>query len=95
MDLTFIYDYYVPVVLLICLIVGYCIKHIKRLDKVANEYIPAILSLLGVILCCIENSSVDLNSIACGAFSGLASTGVHQLFYQLINKDKNNKESEE
>lgn len=93
MDFNFIYDYYVPVVLLACLIVGYCIKHIKWLDKVANEYIPAILSLLGAVLCCIANNTVDLNTIVCGAFSGLASTGLHQMFYQLINRTKNSKES--
>ena len=88
MDLSFITEYYVPVVVLACLIVGYCIKHIKWLDAVANEYIPLLLAILGAILCCVANSYVDLNTIVCGAFSGLASTGLHQAFTQIISKTK-------
>ena len=88
MDLNFITDYYVPVVVVACLVVGYCIKHIKKLEAVANEYIPTILAILGAILCCVANSSIDLNSIVYGALSGLASTGMHQMFYQIINKEE-------
>ena len=87
MDLSFIADYYVPVVLIACLIVGYCIKHIKWLDAVSNEYIPSILAILGAILCCVANSSVTLENIVYGALSGLASTGMHQMFSQIINKE--------
>ena len=87
MDLGFLTDYYVPVVLVACLIVGYCIKHIKKLDAIANEYIPSILAILGAVLCCISMSSVSLEAIVYGAFSGLASTGLHQVFKQIINKN--------
>lgn len=87
MDLSFIVDYYVPVVVVACLVVGYCIKHIKWMDAVANEYIPSILAILGAILCCVANSSISLENIVYGAFSGLASTGMHQMFSQIINKE--------
>ena len=40
MDLGFLNEYYIPLVLVACLIVGACVKHIKWLDKVSNEYIP-------------------------------------------------------
>ena len=86
MDLGFLTDYYVPVVLAACLIVGYCIKHIKWLEKVSNEYIPSILAILGAVLACVANSTIDLNTIVYGAFSGLASTGLHQAFTKIINK---------
>ena len=86
MDLSFIMDYYVPVVLVACLIVGYCIKHITWLEAVSNEYIPSILAILGAVLCCVANSTIDLETIVYGAFSGLASTGMHQMFKQIINK---------
>ena len=86
MDFGFLTDYYVPVVVVACLIVGYCIKHIKWLDKISNEYIPSILAILGAVLACVANSTVDLNTIVYGAFSGLASTGLHQAFTKIIEK---------
>ena len=86
-DLSFLANYYVPVVIVACLIVGYCIKHITWLEKVSNEYIPTILAVLGAILACIANGSVDLNTVVYGAFSGLASTGMHQAFTKIIGKE--------
>lgn len=86
MDLSFITDYYIPIVLVACLIVGYCIKHIKWLDSVSNQYIPTILSVLGAILGCIANGSITLENIVYGALSGLASTGLHQAFVRFIEK---------
>lgn len=92
MELSFITEYYVPVVLVACLIVGYCIKHIKKLDAIANEYIPTILAVLGAVLCCVSKASVSLEIIVYGALSGLASTGLHQAFRQIINKDSETEE---
>ena len=86
MDLTFITQHYIPVVLVACLVVGYCIKHIKWLDAVSNEYIPSILAILGAILGCVAVGTVSLESIVYGAVTGLSSTGLHQVFSQIINK---------
>lgn len=88
MDLSFITEHYIPVVLIACLVVGYCIKHIKWLEAVSNEYIPSILALLGAILGCVSVGQVGLESIVYGAVTGLASTGLHQVFSQLINKSE-------
>lgn len=95
MELNFLNEYYIPVVLVACLIVGYCIKHISWLDKVSNEYIPAALAVLGATLAIIAalttNTPVSLETVVYGAFTGLASTGLHQAFTQIINKgDKQN-----
>lgn len=87
MDLSFIVEMYMPLVLIACLIVGYCIKHVKKLDVIANEYIPSILALLGAILACVANTSITLENIVYGALSGLASTGMHQMFSQIVNKE--------
>lgn len=91
MDLSFLTDMYIPVVLVACLVVGYCIKHISALDKVANEYIPSILAALGAVLAvvaaCTTNTPVTVETVVYGAFSGLASTGLHQAFTQIINKE--------
>jgi len=92
MDLGFLQDYYIPVVLVACLIVGYCIKHITWLEKVSNQYIPTILAVLGAVLACISaglaNIPIGLETVVYGAFTGLASTGLHQAFTKIINKSE-------
>ena len=40
--------------------------------------------VLGAILGCIANGTLSLENVVCGGVSGLASTGMHQLFKQLI-----------
>ena len=87
MDLSFITEMYMPLVLIACLVVGYCIKHIKKLDSIANEYIPSLLAILGAILACVANTSITIENIVYGALSGLASTGLHQMFTQIINME--------
>ena len=87
MDLGFINDLLMPIVLVACLIVGYCIKHIPWLAKVSNDYIPAILAILGAILACVANTSITLENIVYGALTGLASTGLHQAFKRLIERE--------
>lgn len=92
MELGFLNEYYIPVVLAACLIVGYCIKHITWLEKVSNEYIPTILAVLGAALAVLSaylgKSPITLETVVYGAFTGLASTGMHQMFSQLINKNE-------
>lgn len=87
MDLNFITEFYISIVLIACLVVGYCIKHISWLAAVSNEYIPTILAVLGAVLGCVAVGSVSLENIVYGAVTGLASTGLHQAFSQLINKE--------
>lgn len=86
MNLTFMTQHYIPVVLTACLVVGYCIKHIKWLEAVSNEYIPSILALLGAILGCVAAGQPNLENLVYGAVTGLASTGLHQAFSNLINQ---------
>ena len=87
MDLSFITEYCIPIVFVACLMVGYCIKHIKKLEVISNDYIPTILAVLGGILGCVYNGGITLEAIVFGAFSGLASTGAHQAFTRLINRE--------
>ena len=89
MDLSFISNYYIPIVLVGCLCVGYCIKHIVWLEKISNEYIPTMMLVLGAVLACFAEQSITLNIIVAGAVTGLASTGFHQIFKQMIeHKEK-------
>ncbi len=85
MDINIIYDYIQPVILLICLAVGYIIKNLVETDKV-NKYIPLIVGILGIVLSVWVNG-FNIVAIAVGLMSGLCSTGLYELFKNLINKE--------
>lgn len=85
MDLTFLSDYVVLVVVGICLCVGYILKHLVPNDGV-NKYIPLIMGLLGVALNAWINMALTPAVLLGGLFSGLASTGLHQALKNLIDK---------
>ena len=89
MDLKFITENFVPVIVVACVIVGYIIKVTPHFAKIANNYIPLIVTLLGAVLGVAANG-LTLEAIVYGAVSGLASTGLHQAFTQLLNIGKGN-----
>jgi RsiW-degrading membrane proteinase PrsW (M82 family) len=76
-------EFLVPIIILACVLVGYAIKHTPFLDKVANDYIPLIVIVLGAILGAVIDG-VSVESIVYGAVSGLASTGLHQAFTRTL-----------
>ena len=84
-DLGFLTEFMVPVIVGICLCVGYVVKEwIKDVD---NKYIPTICAALGVLLAIWMNGwCVSPSIILSCLFIGLASTGLHQLFKQLLEK---------
>lgn len=84
-NFKFIEELYIPIVMIICLSVGYILKHWIR--DVDNRIIPTILAVLGAVCSCINAGDITLEIIASGAVTGLASTGVHQLFKQFIEKE--------
>lgn len=85
MDLNFITELYIPIIVVACLLVGYVVK--KWIKDVDNKYIPTIVFVLGAILGCIVNHTVTVEAIVAGAASGLASTGLHQAYKNLIDKE--------
>ena len=85
MDINFLTEYASPIIVGICLCVGYVIK--KFVEDVDNKYIPAICTVIGLILSVwIAGWSISPETILQGLLSGLCSTGLHQLFKQLIEK---------
>lgn len=84
MDLKFITENFVSVIVVACVLVGYIIKVTPPFAKLANNYIPLIVTVLGAILGILVNG-LTLEAIVYGAVSGLASTGLHQVFTQLLN----------
>lgn len=91
MDFTTLTDYFVLVVLVACLVVGYIIK--TSFDMIPNKYIPTILACLGAILNAIK-SGISLESIVYGALMGLASTGMHQAFTRFIENSNSSEEKQ-
>lgn len=85
MDFTQLTQYFVLVVMVACLVVGYIIK--TSFDRVPNKYIPTILAVIGAVLNMIV-SGVSVESIVYGALMGLASTGLHQAFTRFVEGER-------
>lgn len=85
MDLEFIIDMYIPIVMVICLCVGFIMKKFLPTD---NKFIPLTLAILGAAIACIYCKGFTIDHIAAGMVTGLAAVGLHQVFAQLIGSDE-------
>lgn len=85
MDLSFLSNYAIPVIVGICLCVGYVIKNVITTD-VINKYIPLIMAVLGIILNVWLNMGFTPEILLSGMISGLSSTGLYEAFKNLISK---------
>ena len=87
MDLSYLSEFCIPVIVGICVCVGYVIK--TSIPNIPNRFIPMIMSVLGLVLNVWIAQGIDASVILGGLFSGLSSTGLHQLFKNLINTEEN------
>lgn len=85
LDLNYLSEFCIPLVVGICLCVGYVIK--TSMSKIPNSYIPLIMAFLGLVINIWINNAVNPSIILGGLFSGLSSTGLYEMFRNLINKD--------
>ena len=83
-DLNLLSNYLVLVIVGICTCAGYIIK--KSLSFIPNKYIPLIMAILGCILNIWIAKAITPDIILAGMISGLASTGLHQAFKNMIEK---------
>lgn len=83
MDFSALSNYFVVVVLIACLILGYCLKHGSFFSWIPNSDIPIILAVFGAVLN-LSVSGLSIESGVYGALMGLASTGMHQGFKRFI-----------
>ena len=85
-DLSFLVELVNPIILGICLLVGYTLK--TAFDSFPNKYIPLAALCTGTILSVIVNwgNGIDLSIILSGMISGLASTGMYELLRNLLTK---------
>lgn len=91
MNFASLTEYFVLVVVVACLVVGYIIKHATFLKWIPNDDIPVILAVVGLAMNMFV-SKPSVESAVYGAVMGLASTGLHQQFTRWIenkNEDKN------
>lgn len=86
MNLDFLTNYAVPIVVGVCLCVGYILKNVVPNEKV-NKFIPLIMGILGVALNAWINLNFTPEILLGGLLSGLSSTGLYEAFKNLINKE--------
>lgn len=80
MDISFVSSYFIPVVVLMCLCIGYVLRNFIPSD---NKWIPLTLLLVGGISGVIV-SGLNYEAIVSGAVSGLAAVGLNQAFKQAL-----------
>jgi hypothetical protein len=73
-------NYLIPVIMVGCLCVGFVLKQWMPTD---DKWIPTILLILGAVSGAIL-FGFEYEGIVKGMLSGLASVGLHQVFYQHI-----------
>ena len=84
--MEFLNEYSIPVIVGICLCIGFILKNLVMTDKI-NKFIPLIVAVIGVVVNAWLNTwTVTPEILLSGMFSGRASTGMHQLFKQFIEK---------
>lgn len=85
MNFDILAQMYIPNIMIFCLCVGYILKHwIKDVD---NKFIPSVLAIIGAATACISEQSISLDLVTSGMLTGLASTGLHQMFKQIIENE--------
>lgn len=92
MDISFLFDYISPIILGICLLVGFTLK--TAFDKFPNKYIPLCALGMGTVIAILINlqSGINAEVILGGMISGLASTGLYEMLRNLLEKDGKSKE---
>ena len=85
-DISFLLEFIDPIILGICLAMGYALKY--AFEKFPNKYIPLCALCVGTVLAVVLNfQNITAEIILGGMMSGLASTGLYELLKNLINKE--------
>ena len=81
--MEFLQDYFVPIIAGICLCVGYVLK--RWVKDVDNRLIPTVNAVVGLVIALwIHHWAASPEVVLSGLFSGLASTGLYEMFRQLV-----------
>lgn len=91
-----------PIIILICYVIGELYKFLFRKKKEIYKFIPVLLSISGGILgilIYLTNKEMILNAsniwiaLGIGIVSGASSTGTNQIIKQLFSKEKEEEKS--
>ena len=82
MDINFLNEYLVLIVVGVCLCIGYIIK--TSLTFIPNKYIPLIMAVIGIGANVINEGAFNITVLLGGMFSGLASTGLYEAFRNVL-----------
>lgn len=86
MDLSFLTNAINPLILGICLMVGFVIK--TAVPKLPNRFIPLSALVLGTVIGILINwPGINAEIIMGSMISGLASTGLYEMMRNLLDKD--------
>ena len=80
---TMFTDYISVLTMVICVCVGYVVKHFVPGDMI-NRFIPLIAAVLGVAISVWSAMAFTPQVLAVGLVSGLASTGLYEMVDQFI-----------
>jgi hypothetical protein len=84
--MNFLNDYFELIIIGICLCIGYIVKNVIP-SKSINRFIPLIMGVVGVALALwLHSFSLSPEILLSGLVSGLASTGMFEMFRQFIEK---------
>jgi hypothetical protein len=80
MNIQFNQDWIIPIITAFCFVIGYIMKKWIPAD---DKYIPTVVTIVGALAGFFFFGNT-FESLVCGAISGVASTGVHQIFKQYL-----------
>ena len=80
-------EFILPIICIACLCVGYVLKNLVP-GTAIDRFIPLIVCVLGIFLNVWNFGLITLEIVVTGAVSGLASTGLYEMFKQLIERGK-------
>ena len=83
MDLSFMSEYIVVVVVAFCIGLGHVIKH--SLDFIPKKYIPLIMGVTGMLFNIFLNDwNITPIVLVSGLISGLSSTGIYETYKNVV-----------
>ena len=84
--MNFLSNYFELIIIGICLCIVYIVKNVIP-SKSVNRFIPLIMGVVGVALALwLHSFSLSPEILLSGLISGLASTGMFEMFRQFIEK---------
>lgn len=85
--MDFLKEFSLPVVVGICLCVGYVLKHLVPTEKI-NRFIPLIVALLGCFVnIWLSGFQITPQILLGGMVSGLSSTGLYEAFRAFLHRE--------